>query len=105
MVMQKEFKVNMSEKIMQSKFEKFNELKTTQIKFDKATEQQIMKAKFEKTVERYISDLNNISLEESVKLVKDSSFYDTLQEDPDFVLHYPASYWAKDIIDEHRMEF
>jgi hypothetical protein len=44
-------------------------------------------------------------LDESQKLVKDSSFYFMLQDEPDFVLHYPASYWAKEIIEEHTDEY
>ncbi|MCH5192487.1 MAG: hypothetical protein J1F11_00895 [Oscillospiraceae bacterium] len=45
-----------------------------------------------------ISELYNIDMEEAKKIVMDSGFPDLLDEIPDFVQHYDADYWAKEIM-------
>uniref|UniRef100_A0AB39C7K1 Uncharacterized protein n=1 Tax=Bacillus phage KoopaTroopa TaxID=3234046 RepID=A0AB39C7K1_9CAUD len=36
-------------------------------------------------------------------LMAESSFFQTLLEDPDFVFHYHSKYWAKNILTEQGM--
>ncbi|EEL58738.2 D-alanine--D-alanine ligase [Bacillus cereus Rock4-18] len=43
----------------------------------------------------------DVSPKEAMSYIYDSSFIDTLKNDPDFVFHYSSSYWAKHIINEH----
>lgn len=60
--------------------------------------------RFGKSVERYLNEKFNIPFEESIRMVRNSSFFDMLNEEPEFVLHYSASYWAKEIIEEHELQ-
>lgn len=60
--------------------------------------------RFGKSVERYLNENFDIPFEESVRMVQDSSFTDMLDEDPNFVLHYSVSYWAKEIIEEYELQ-
>jgi len=40
---------------------------------------------------------------EATKIIKGSSFYEMLKEDPEFIGHYPPKYWADYIIEENGM--
>lgn len=50
----------------------------------------------EELIENY-----NYSLIEAKKAVKNSSFYEMLQEKPQYVFHYDVEYWAEDVDNEY----
>ncbi|MEB8740792.1 hypothetical protein P4K71_24455 [Bacillus cereus] len=50
----------------------------------------------EKLINQY-----DVSPREVMDYITDSSFMETLNEDPEYVFHYSSHYWAKYIIDEH----
>lgn len=47
-----------------------------------------------------ISEIYNINIEEAKKIVMDSWFPELLDEIPDYIQHYDADYWAKEIMDD-----
>ena len=47
-----------------------------------------------------ISELYNIDMEEAKKIVMDSWFPKILKKRPDYVHHYDADYWAKEIMED-----
>ncbi|RDZ05532.1 hypothetical protein C3744_29460 [Priestia megaterium] len=42
---------------------------------------------------------------EAVKIMKDSLFWDMIEDDPEFVLHYGTAYWVEEIISEQEGVF
>ncbi|MCH5347747.1 MAG: hypothetical protein J1E40_00360 [Oscillospiraceae bacterium] len=47
-----------------------------------------------------ISEMYNIDMEEAQRIVMDSWFPKILNKLPDYVQHYDADYWAKEIMDD-----
>lgn len=49
-----------------------------------------------------ISKIYELDLSESKAIVKKSWFSEILRENPDYVQHYTADYWAKEIMKDYR---
>ena len=47
-----------------------------------------------------ISELYDVDMEEAKKIVMDSWFPKILTKKPDYVQHYDADYWAKEIMED-----
>ena len=52
-----------------------------------------------------ISEIYGLDLSESKAIVKKSWFSEILREIPDYVQHYTADYWAKEIMKDYRVRY